>query len=130
MLLGRTAIEAAQDRKEEVVEVPEWGGSVRVLTIVGPERIAFERACRANAKGEITATELAAKAATLGIVDQDGRRIFDDEAALTAKNPAVLARVLAAVFRVSSVGQAEVDDELGESSGDPNSPSDTDSVPS
>lgn len=130
MLLGRTAIEAAQDRKEEVVEVPEWGGSVRVLTIVGPERIAFERACRANAKGEITATELAAKAGALGIVDQDGRRIFDDEAALTAKNPAVLARVLAAVFRVSSVGQAEVDDELGESSGDPNSPSDTDSVPS
>lgn len=130
MLLGRNAIASAQDRKEEIVEIPEWGGSVRVLTIVGGERVAFERACRANTKGDLTATELAAKAASLGIVDQDGRRVFDTEDALLEKNPAILARILAAVFRVCSVGQEEVDEELGESSGDPNSPSDTDSVPS
>lgn len=132
-LLGRAAIAAVNDRREEVVSVPEWGGDVRVLTIVGPERIVFERACRAHAKGEITATELAAKAAALGIVDQDGRRVFesaDDEMALIGKNPAVLSRVLAAVFRVSMVSDAEVEEELGESSSDPNSPSDSDSVES
>ena len=39
-LLGRSQITAANDRKEEVVEIPEWGGSVRILTIVGPERVA------------------------------------------------------------------------------------------
>jgi hypothetical protein len=130
-LLGRSQITAAQDRKEEVVEIPEWGGSVRILTIVGPERVAFEKACRAHAKGEMTSVELAARGASLGIVDQDGRRIFesaDDEAALTAKNPAVLSRVLAAVFRVSFIGEGEVEEELGESSSDPNSPSDTASL--
>ena len=126
-LLGRDAITSANDRREEVVEVPEWGGSVRVLTIVGQDRVTFERACRNHAKGELTSTELAARASALGIVDQDGRRIFADgeESILVAKNPAVLSRVLDAVFRVSHVGQAEVDEELGESSGDPTSGSDT-----
>ena len=41
-LLSKTAILAAQDLQTEDVEVPEWGGAVRVRSFTGRERDAFE----------------------------------------------------------------------------------------
>ena len=41
-LLSKEAILAAQDVVTELVEVPEWGGSVRVRGLTGAERDAFE----------------------------------------------------------------------------------------
>jgi len=41
-LLSKTAILAANDLKSEDIEVPEWGGAVRVRSFTGRERDAFE----------------------------------------------------------------------------------------
>ena len=41
-LLSKTAILAAQDLQTEDVEVPEWGGAVRVRSFTGRERDVFE----------------------------------------------------------------------------------------
>ena len=41
-LLFKTAILAAQDLQTEDVEVPEWGGAVRVRSFTGRERDAFQ----------------------------------------------------------------------------------------
>lgn len=130
-LLGRNAILAAQDRREELVDVPEWGGKVRLLTLVGDDRVAFERLARQHSKGEITPTEFAADAAMLAIVDQDGTRIFttqEHRKQLLGKNSVALQRVLAVTFRLSKPTQEAVDDELGESSGDPIGSSASDSA--
>jgi len=42
-LLTRDAILEAQDLQHEEVYIPEWGGSVRVRTLTGAERDAFEQ---------------------------------------------------------------------------------------
>lgn len=130
-LLGKNAIVAASDRREKIVDVPEWGGKVRVLTLVGEDRVEFERLSRAQAKGDLTPTQLAAQGAFLGIVDQDGQRVFrtaDDYALLIAKSPAPLHRILAGVFDVCRIGDEEVEEALGESLGDPTESSSSDSV--
>ena len=41
-LLSKTAILTANDLQTEDVEVPEWGGAVRVRSFTGRERDAFE----------------------------------------------------------------------------------------
>ena len=41
-LLSKTAILCANDLQTEDVEVPEWGGAVRVRSFTGRERDAFE----------------------------------------------------------------------------------------
>ena len=41
-ILNKAAILAAEDLKTETVAVPEWGGEVRVRTLTGTERDAFE----------------------------------------------------------------------------------------
>ncbi len=41
-LLSKTAILTANDLQTEDIEVPEWGGAVRVRSFTGRERDAFE----------------------------------------------------------------------------------------
>ena len=41
-LLSKTAILAENDLKSEDIEVPEWGGAVRVRSFTGRERDTFE----------------------------------------------------------------------------------------
>lgn len=128
MYLGRNAIAEASDRREEVVDVPEWGGKVRVLTIVGADRVEWEKMSRGLASGTLTMTEFAAHACALGIVDQDGKRVFegaDGYTILLSRNQQVLERIVGAIMRVSTTGAVEVDAALGESSGDPISGSDS-----
>jgi len=43
-MLNRAQILEADDRREEVVEVPQWGGAVLVRELSAGERIAFELA--------------------------------------------------------------------------------------
>ncbi|MEU5950323.1 hypothetical protein ABZ793_32935, partial [Micromonospora sp. NPDC047465] len=42
-LLNRDAILAAEDRTYEEVNCPEWGGSVRLRSITGAQRDAYEQ---------------------------------------------------------------------------------------
>jgi len=42
MTLNKEQILRADDLKTEEVDVPEWGGSVRVRVLTGTERDAFE----------------------------------------------------------------------------------------
>ena len=50
-LLSKTAILTANDLQTEDIEVPEWGGAVRVRNFTGRERDAFESSMvRGNAR--------------------------------------------------------------------------------
>jgi len=121
VILGRNAIEAAKDRREEVVPVGEWQGEVRVLEPVGPERVELERVTRQMVKGGMMVTEGYARTAALGIVDADGRLLFpgEDWLILQQRSASVLKRIAEAVVRVSSFSDKEVADALGESEGTP-----------
>lgn len=114
-LLTREAILAADDRATDVVEVPEWGGGVRVRALTGIERDHYMSSLytmRSNGQGgmEIAAMNLEgsqARLVSLAACDDDGNRLFSeaDLVELGAKNGAVLDRVYQAASKLSRLGQ-------------------------
>lgn len=101
--VGKAAILGAQDLPVEELEVPEWGGWVRVKTLTAAERDAFEndiiqrngRDVRTNARN------IRAKLVAATLVDEEGRPVFTlaDVEALGQKS----AKALDRVFSVASV---------------------------
>jgi len=79
-ILSRDDILSANDLPKELVEVPEWGGSVYVRGLNGLERDKFEISC-AEQKGKNTTLNLEnvrSKLLVLTICDEDGNRLFND----------------------------------------------------
>src|SRR5690606_20312294 len=79
-LLTREAILQAEDLPTEDVEVPEWGGVVRVRGLTGAERGAFEQSIvDARGKGaRMNLQNVRARLVALAVVDESGNRLFSD----------------------------------------------------
>ena len=112
--LSRDAILAVDDVQFEDVEVPEWGGKVRVKSLTGKERDALESSMIIG-KGKnanVNLNNLRAKLVARSVVDEDGKRIFtdDDISALGAKSAAALTRVYEVAQRLSGITQEDVDE--------------------
>jgi len=120
MLLDKQAILSASDHKTEDVDVPEWGGTVRVRTMTGRERDAFE-ASLAKGEGKDRKTDLVnlrARLAGLCMVGEDGQRLFTDAEveALGDKTAAALDRVFSVAQRLNGMTAQDVED-LAKNSG-------------
>jgi len=114
MLLTKDAILAANDLVTEDVEVPEWGGTVRVRTLSGAERDAFEQAV-VTRKGKNVTTNLAnirAKMVALCVVDENGQRLFADKDVLLlgTKSAAALDRVFTVAQQLAGLTDKDVDE--------------------
>lgn len=98
-LLNRDAILAADDRRFEDVEVPEWGGTVRVGTV---SAISIER--MQNKLQSSTGTLRAAFVAA-SCVDENGAPMFsaEDVEVLAAKSNAVVNRLYEIASRLNSL---------------------------
>lgn len=101
-LLSRDAILTVPDITYDVVACPEWGGDVRVKSLSGHERDAFETTLD-DADG--TRRDVRAKMAIAGCVDADGAPLFTapDVEALSAKNAAPLDRIFDRVRELSGM---------------------------
>jgi len=120
-LLTRDAILQADDLPRELVEVPEWSGSVYVRALTGIERDAFEQSV-VEQKGKSTKMNLRnirAKLVALTAVDEEGKRLFtdDDAALLGKKSAAALDRVFDVAQRLSGLRQEDVEELAGNSEG-------------
>lgn len=116
-LLSREAILQAQDLPTEDVEIPEWGGTIRVRGLTGAERDAFEQSI-VETRGKNTRMNLRnirAKLVALTVVDEDGNRIFNDEdaEALGKKSAAALDRIFAVAQRLSGLRPEDVEELAG-----------------
>ena len=111
-LLSKEAILAAQDVVTEIVEVPEWGGSVRVRGLTGAERDAFEgETIQRNGRDVKTNTRnLRARLVVLSVVDDAGARLFafHDIEALGEKSARALDRIFAVAMRLSGLRDEDV----------------------
>lgn len=112
--LSRENILEANDVPTEDVEVPEWGGTVRVQAMTGTERDKFE----ASMVGKGNKPNLAnfrAKLAAACMVDENGDRLFSesDVNALGKKSAAALDRVATAAQRISALSAEDVDELAG-----------------
>ncbi len=102
--LTRDQILGAADLPAEDVQVPEWGGVVRVRGMTAAQREIYRQASKDN-------QDLATRFVAMVIVDDSGRCLFSesDIAALGAKSTVAIERVLKVAMRLSGLqpGAAE-----------------------
>ncbi len=111
MLLDMSSINAVQDLNFEDVPVPEWGGEVRVRTMTGTERDAWEASLSpAGVKGGPDLANLRARLLVKCLVDAQGGRLYDDEAVfLGAKSAGALERLFVVAQRLNGLGTSAVE---------------------
>lgn len=116
-LLTKAQILGVQDLTHRDVEVPEWGGAVRVRTMTGEERDAYEMAVYNGERANVA--NLRARLLVLTLVDEQGQRLFADEAdveALGKKSVRAMQRVFVAARELNAIDQ-ETLKELAKNSG-------------
>ena len=111
-LLSKAAILAAQDLSTEVVEVPEWGGSVMVRAMTGRQRDVFESVIY-KVKGkdvQLNIANVRAELVSRTVVDEGGTLLFspEDVAALGDKSAAALDRIYAVAQRLSGITKDDI----------------------
>lgn len=114
MLLGKDQILAAEDLVSRDVEVPEWGGTVRVRMMTGGERDAFE-ASLWEREGEETVYKrehFRAKLLSRCIVDDKGARVFSDKdiERLSGKSAKALNRLFDVAQEINAISKEARDD--------------------
>lgn len=127
--LTRQDILDADDRQMEVVEVPEWGGSVNVIGLSGTERDDFESSLlvRQGKKREVSTHNVRSKLAVRCIVDDNRTPIFsiEDIQRLGLKSASALTRVFEVAQRLSGLGDQDVEELAKNSATDQNAVSST-----
>jgi hypothetical protein len=113
-LLTKQEIMVADDMRTEDVDVPEWGGTVRVRTLSGRERDAFEASLVSGEGKKRKADLVNVRAKLVGscLVDENGKRVFTDAeiSFLGAKSAAALDRVFTVCQRLNGLSAADVED--------------------
>lgn len=112
-LLTKEQIIASDDLKHEDVDVPEWGGTVRVVAMSGDARDAFEDTLvkRVGDKVEQDLSNYRAKVCAACMIDKDGNRLFSakEVQALGKKSSAALERVFDAADRLNGLTRGSVE---------------------
>jgi len=107
-LLTKAEILQVQDIRALDVEVPEWGGCVRINVMNGTERERFEMWAQSKVGPDGKSADVSDVRATLlslVLVDDKGERMFEasDVKAISGKNGAVLSRLADQAMRVNGL---------------------------
>lgn len=114
MVLSKEQILSSNDFTYVEIEIPEWGGTLRLRGLDGIEREAFEKSILSAGAGEGGSKEMASilgnMRATLVskcIVDAEGELLFgeDDVALLGRKNASILERVFKECAQLSGIAE-------------------------
>ena len=112
--LSRDAILNVVDLDYEDVQVPEWGGTVRVRGLTGSERDKYEASVmqRKGKRYELVMADARAKLVALTVVDEEGNRLFSDSdvKALGQKNAAPLNRIFSTSQRLSGLSNEDIEE--------------------
>jgi hypothetical protein len=102
--LSRAAILAASDIKDELVPIPEWGGSIRVRGLTAAEYDAFEMSLFDPKTGKRNYWNMRARLVVLAAIDDDRGQLFTggdaDAEALGAKSVGPVDRLYEVVQRL------------------------------
>lgn len=112
--LTKKDIQDVEDRKTQMVDVPEWGGKVFVKTLSGSERDKIESRIYQESKDKGAASDIRAMLVVAAAVDGAGKKLFDEsdikwlseKSAIALDRVADVARVLAGMM-IDSIDDAE-----------------------
>ena len=113
-LLTKDQILGIDDRDSVTVNVPEWGGDVKIAAMTACERDAFE-ASMLDTKGKGDAKRLQnfrARFVASCIVDDDGNRLFSDKdiVALGKKSSAPISRLFDECRKLNGMTDEDVEE--------------------
>jgi len=116
MLLTKKDILGAEDLKTEDVEVPEWGGTVRVSMMSGTARDAYEDSIiEFDSNGKVTRnlSNARAKLCAASMVDDKGNLLFSEGEInkLGKKSAEALNRVFTAAQKLNALSDEEVEEQ-------------------
>lgn len=110
--LSRNEILEASDIVYEDIDVPEWGGVVRIGSFSGADRDAWEMSLMKHPgkSKEIDLQNMRAKLVAKSIVDETGKRIFSDTDVieLGKKSANALMMVFDAAVKLNAVSEADI----------------------
>lgn len=114
MLLTREDILGADDLDFEYVDVPEWGGTVKIRALTSKEKDLYQISLIKNPgkSEEINLANATAKLVALSIIDEEGRSVFgtQDVIALGQKSGSALSLCYEACQRLSAVSDQDIKD--------------------
>ncbi len=115
-VLNKQDILQVKDAVIELVEVPEWNGSVYVRSISAAERGLIEEGAAKfkenKGKADSFARTYTVKMASLAICDENGVRLFEDKdiALLQQKNAAPISRIAEIASRLSGFSKQDLEE--------------------
>jgi len=113
-LLTKEEILTSEDLNWRDVQVPEWGGVVRVRALTGTQRDAFESEVVVMNGRDVqrNTRNIRARLVSLTVVDEDGKPVFHhtDIDALGNKSAKALDRVFSAASELSGLSEADVEE--------------------
>ena len=112
--LNKESILAANDSRIETVDVPEWGGVVRVKTMTGTERDAFDQMVLEGRGSDKAANirNFRSKICVCCICDGDGNRLFanGDVDIVGKKSSIVLDRISESASKLNALGRKDIEE--------------------
>ena len=117
MLLNKEQIKSVSDLETQDVEVPEWGGTVRLKSLTGAERDRFEAGV-VQGQGRNTTVNmqnLRAKLVAQSAIGEDGKPLFTEEDVkwLGEKSAKALNRLFNAAQSLSGLSESDVKELAG-----------------
>lgn len=111
-LLNRSQALTHPDMECETVDVPEWGGSIRLRVFAGFQRDRWT-ASLYGADGKLNVENIQARLIALCAVDEHGRPMFSGErdiSELSRRSAVVLDRLFEVAVRINKLGPKDVDE--------------------
>ena len=108
--LTKDQIISVEDLAHEDVEVPQWGGTVRVRAMTAIERDRFEQETYSGTSKE-NYDNMRARLVVKCLIDEQGNRLFKDEDAETLgkKHGAIVDKLFWIARRLSAVTDKQID---------------------
>lgn len=112
-LLDRAAIFGTKDLRTRDVDIEDWGGTVRVRALTARQLDTHQQTSYAarGKDGKTVDPEFRARVVALGVIDEDGKRIFidDDIPELSTKSGAALEVLFEAIMELTGTGAKAVE---------------------
>lgn len=110
-LLSKKDILEAKDNNYVDIEVPEWGGTVRIASMSGRARDQFE-ASIVGKNGGMNTTNIRAKLVAASIVDEKGELLFSDAEVIKLGNKSAKAldRIFDAAQKLNAIGDKDIEE--------------------
>lgn len=119
--LNKEAILSANDAEYEEIEVPQWGGIVRMRTLTGTERDRFESYFIEEKDGaKKTEKNLRAKLLQMVIIGEDGKQLFTEKEIhlLGQKSGKILGNLFYKAQRMNGMTKEDMQELMGNSKED------------